>query len=88
MGNVIDSSSRDNLCRWKSRKEELDEGIVECAYDLEHVSGLQWRFMRIRDDKEHANHETTVNRVMESIRDGVDADQVLLNLFHSQSLFY
>ncbi|KAI8816620.1 putative mRNA capping enzyme alpha subunit [Fimicolochytrium jonesii] len=50
--------------------------IIECRYDPSWPG--QWRFSRWRDDKQHANHRSTYRKIMESIRDGVD-EQELLN---------
>jgi len=35
-----------------------------------------WRFFRFRDDKKHGNHSKVVRKVVESIRDGVERDEV------------
>jgi mRNA guanylyltransferase len=54
--------------------QELDGRIVECYID----SQQRWRFKRepngaprFRDDKNEANHTSTVDKVLESISDGV-----------------
>lgn len=39
--------------------------------------GQRWRFHRLRDDKEHANHVSTVRSVMESIEDHVTERDLL-----------
>ncbi|TIA93666.1 hypothetical protein E3P81_00829 [Wallemia ichthyophaga] len=36
-----------------------------------------WRFLRFRDDKNDANHSTVVEKVTESIEDGVEAHQLI-----------
>lgn len=51
----------------KSLAQPLDDRIVECYMDEK----KQWRFMRFRDDKVTGNHSTTVDSVIESIRDRV-----------------
>lgn len=51
----------------KALKEPLNDRIVECFMD----SQKRWRYMRFRDDKENANHISTVNSVIESITDRV-----------------
>ncbi len=33
--------------------------------------------MRIRDDKHHGNHRSIVEKILKSIRDGVDADELV-----------
>ncbi len=45
------------------------------AADLGH--GQRWRYHRLRDDKEHANHVSTVRSVMESIEDHVTEQDLL-----------
>lgn len=51
----------------------LDDLIVECAMD----ENKRWRYMRFRKDKKHANHITTVNSVMESVKDGVTKEDLI-----------
>lgn len=63
---------------WQEMKrpnEPLHERIVECYLDDQQ----RWRFLRWRQDKATANHISTVNSVMESIRDRV-TEEDLLNL--------
>jgi mRNA guanylyltransferase len=52
----------------KARHEPLDERLAECHQD----DAGRWRFMRFRDDKDDANHISTVDSVMESICDRVE----------------
>ncbi len=49
--------------------------IAECRYDPDWPG--YWKFMRWRDDKEHANHLNTYEKIMESIRDNVEKQEVL-----------
>lgn len=51
----------------------LDDLIVECAMDEK----KRWRYMRFRKDKKHGNHISTVNSVMESVRDGVTKEDLV-----------
>jgi len=51
----------------KSLGEPLNDRIVECYMDEQR----RWRYMRFRDDKTNANHETTVESVLESIQDRI-----------------
>jgi mRNA guanylyltransferase len=59
----------------------LQGRIVECNYDVEAQQRLgltsPWRFMRYRTDKPDANHQNTVNRVIESIRDGITQQELV-----------
>ena len=51
----------------RSYNQPLDESIVECYQDESH----RWRFMRFREDKKDANHISTVESVIQSIRDRI-----------------
>jgi mRNA guanylyltransferase len=57
----------------KSLGDPLQDRVVECSLDEER----RWRLYRFRDDKNEANHISTVNSVLESIRDGVSEDELL-----------
>lgn len=57
----------------KALRTPLDDTIVECFQDDAH----RWRFHRIRDDKLDANHVSTVDKVLESIRDRVTEDDLI-----------
>jgi mRNA guanylyltransferase len=48
--------------------------IIECRYDSEWPN--TWRFSRYRDDKLDANHISTFEKIMESIKDNVTEDEV------------
>ncbi|KAG0368348.1 Dcp1p-Dcp2p decapping enzyme complex alpha subunit [Gamsiella multidivaricata] len=54
--------------------DALWEQIVEANYSPNDQS---WRFFRFRDDKEHGNHTSVVRKVVQSIQDGVEADELL-----------
>ena len=56
----------------KAKKEPLDDRIVEC-----YLENGKWQWMRFRDDKREANHISTVQSVIESIRDGVTKQDLL-----------
>ncbi|KAH8801475.1 mRNA capping enzyme, catalytic domain-containing protein [Xylogone sp. PMI_703] len=60
----------DNL---KALGEPLNDRIVECYMDAQ----KRWRYMRFRDDKSEANHISTVESVIESIRDRVTERDLL-----------
>lgn len=66
--------SQDEWETLKGLGDPLDDRIVECAMDEQH----RWRLHRFRDDKAEANHISTVNSVIESIKDSV-SEQELLN---------
>ncbi|KAI5840063.1 mRNA capping enzyme, catalytic domain-containing protein [Morchella snyderi] len=61
---------------WEGLKDmgvPLDDAIVECAMDKEG----RWRYMRFRKDKKHGNHISTVDSVMESVRDAVGREELI-----------
>jgi mRNA guanylyltransferase len=57
----------------KALGQPLDEEIVECRMDEQ----KRWKFMRLRKDKKDANHISTVESVIESIRDAVGQDDLV-----------
>jgi mRNA guanylyltransferase len=57
----------------KSTGEQIDDRIVEVHWDLENE---RWRMMRFRDDKPHGNHRSVVDKIIQSIADGVQKDAV------------
>ncbi|KAI0480656.1 mRNA capping enzyme [Xylariaceae sp. FL0804] len=57
----------------KGLGDALDERVVEAYMDPQ----KRWRFSRFRDDKADANHISTVNSVVESIRDAVTREDLL-----------
>ncbi|KAL2171025.1 hypothetical protein VTG60DRAFT_3873 [Thermothelomyces hinnuleus] len=57
----------------KSWGDPLQDRIVECCLDEE----KRWRLYRFRDDKTEANHISTVNSVLTSIKDGVSEAELL-----------
>jgi len=61
---------------WETLKgwgDPLQDRVVECALDDQG----RWRLYRFRDDKKEANHSSTVNSVLESIKDGVSEADLL-----------
>lgn len=59
--------------RMKASKLQYDDAIVEVTWDMIRQS---FRIMRIRDDKHHGNHKTIVTKIIESIKDGVEEEEV------------
>lgn len=57
----------------KSSGEQYDDRIVEVKWDAERET---WLIMRIRNDKPHGNYKGTVEKIIFSIRDGVELDAV------------
>jgi mRNA guanylyltransferase len=58
----------------KALQQPLDDRIVECFMDAQ----KRWRYMRFRDDKDHANHMSTVESVIESITDRVTEKDLIV----------
>lgn len=70
----------------KALRRPLQDCVVECYLEppepddpAREASGhpQRWRYHRLRDDKEHANHISTVRSVMESIEDHVTEQNLL-----------
>lgn len=62
--------------QWATLKglgDPLDERVVECGLDEQN----RWVLHRFRDDKKEANHITTVQSVLDSIRDSVGEKELL-----------
>lgn len=57
---------------WKARGEPLQHRIAECNK----VDGL-WRFLRWRDDKTAGNHQSSVEKILQSIDDGVTQEELI-----------
>ena len=53
--------------------EQYDDRIVEVHWNPQEA---HWRLMRFRDDKPHGNHRSVVEKIIESIADGVERDAV------------
>ncbi|KAJ7063434.1 mRNA capping enzyme, catalytic domain-containing protein [Mycena amicta] len=60
--------------RMKSSGEQFDDRIVEVHWDLS-VNG--WRLMRFRNDKQNGNHRSIVEKIIQSIMDGVEKSTLL-----------
>jgi hypothetical protein len=57
----------------KASKIQYDDQIVEVTWDADKQT---WVIQRVRDDKPHGNHAKTVGKILQSILDGVEKDQV------------
>ncbi|KZO95789.1 mRNA capping enzyme, alpha subunit [Calocera viscosa TUFC12733] len=58
----------------KASGEQWHGRVVEVVWD---ARGETWTVLRFRDDKPHANHVTVVDKVLESIRDGVGKEELI-----------
>ncbi|ORY86554.1 DNA ligase/mRNA capping enzyme [Neocallimastix californiae] len=63
----------DNPEMQKEWEKNPPEGkIIECYFE-----NNCWHFMRFREDKENANHESIVKKIIKSIEDNVESDELL-----------
>jgi hypothetical protein len=58
---------------WKESGEQFDDRIIEVSWDNDRST---WKYLRIRDDKPHANHKNIMKKIMVSITDGVEIEAV------------
>lgn len=65
----------DEFRRIKESGEQLDDRIIEVCWNAQRGS---WRMLRIRDDKPNANHKSIMQKILESIEDGVEIEAVRL----------
>ncbi|KAJ1656699.1 Dcp1p-Dcp2p decapping enzyme complex alpha subunit [Dispira simplex] len=63
--------------QFQSRRQPLDGRVVEVRYDPSVDPRAPWRFMRFRDDKPNGNHVSVVDKILCSISDGVDAQDII-----------
>nr|CAG8434650.1 1417_t:CDS:10 [Entrophospora candida] len=59
---------------WIDNNEKLDERLVEVVCN---PSSLSWQFLRFRDDKLYPNPSTTVDKIVQSIKDGIDKEKLI-----------
>lgn len=52
---------------------QYDDQVVEVTWAAEQQT---WKILRVRDDKPHGNHAKTVQSILLSIQDGVEAEEV------------
>ncbi|KAJ2620919.1 Dcp1p-Dcp2p decapping enzyme complex alpha subunit [Coemansia sp. RSA 1290] len=66
----------EDVARLAQEQAQLDGRIAEVVYDPEYAPPAQWRMMRFREDKDHGNHMSVVQRIIDSIKDGVSLDEL------------
>lgn len=65
--------------QWKASGAQLDDRIVECAwqpYSKKPGNNSTWRIIRIRRDKLNVNNKFSVRHMLNSIKDGVDQKEL------------
>nr|CAG8494986.1 5365_t:CDS:10 [Entrophospora candida] len=60
---------------WIDSNEKLNERLVEVVCN---PSSSSWQFLRFRDDKLQPNFSTVVDKILQSIKDGVDKETLIL----------
>lgn len=58
---------------WKGTGDQIDNRIIEVVWDKARQT---WKRLRFRDDKFEGNFTTVVQSIIESIKDGVEAEVV------------
>ncbi|KAF8511016.1 mRNA capping enzyme [Hysterangium stoloniferum] len=64
----------DEWTRMKTSGEQIDDRVVEVCWDALREG---WRMMRFRDDKPEGNHRSTVEKIVQSIMDGIEQDELI-----------
>ncbi|KAF8586561.1 mRNA capping enzyme [Ramaria rubella] len=60
--------------KMKASGEQIDDRIVEVCWDTRRAG---WRMMRFRDDKPEGNHRSIVEKIVQSIMDGIEQDELI-----------
>lgn len=79
----VDGTEWERIKAQGVRFKGLEGLIVECNLDSEN----RWRFMRVRDDKQHGNHISVISKVLDSIRDGVTMRQLLSRSYQMKKAY-
>jgi len=66
---------------WKRDFDRFNRSIIECAFDR--LAG-EWRYIRTRDDKDHANYSSTVIDTLESTAEEITRDQLIEGIIRSR----
>lgn len=74
-----------DFIRLKDSGEQVDDRIVEVFWE---TGEERWRMMRFRDDKQHGNHSSVVDNIIDSILDGVEKEDVRTFLLISYALVH
>ena len=62
---------------FKSWGVPLQDAIVECKFEHPPDGPPRWRFYRLRDDKANGNHISVVDKVLDSIEDGITEQELI-----------
>ncbi|GAA5981407.1 hypothetical protein JCM5350_004050 [Sporobolomyces pararoseus] len=60
--------------KWKASGEQYDDRVVEVVWDKHRDT---WKMLRFRDDKLEGNYKTVVTSIIQSIKHGVEAEQLV-----------
>ncbi|KAJ1950791.1 Dcp1p-Dcp2p decapping enzyme complex alpha subunit [Linderina macrospora] len=60
-----------------SRIPNLDGQIVEVSYTPDYCPPHVWKFMRFRNDKPHGNHISVIDKIIISINDNMELDELM-----------
>ncbi|ORX66075.1 mRNA capping enzyme alpha subunit [Linderina pennispora] len=63
-----------------SRISSFSGSIVEVSYTPDYCPPHVWKFMRFRNDKPHGNHISVVDKIIASINDSMELDELLAEM--------
>ncbi|TIC01789.1 hypothetical protein E3Q18_00469 [Wallemia mellicola] len=76
--------SGEEWCHFMNEGVDIHNKIAEFSWLSEEQN---WKFLRFRDDKNDANHSTVVEKILDSIKDGVKAEELIKKAPQIRSLW-